>query len=130
MRPLTDGSRLARATVASDLIGLIAFLIVGLDRHGEDVVSRFLALAAVFAAAWLVTAWLLGTYRPPTHTRLLLSMVLGIPLAVLVRATLVRAWTASEIVTFAGVAVVFGALFIGTARAITLWWFGRSGATS
>jgi len=42
-----------------------------------------------------------------------------------VRATFVQAWTAGEILTFAGVAVVFGALFIGTARAVTSLWFGR-----
>ncbi len=129
MRPMTDGSRVARAALAGDLVGLLAFLVVGLDRHGEDVASRFLALAAIFVASWLVTSWLLGTYRPPTHTRLLLTMVLGIPLGVLARATLVRAWTASEILTFAGVALLFGALFIGTTRVITLWLFGRKEAS-
>jgi hypothetical protein len=122
---MTDGSGLARGTLAGDLVGLIVFLVVGLDRHGEDVAARFLALAATFAAAWLVTAWLLGTYRPPTHARLLLTMLLGIPLGVVVRATFVQAWTASEILTFAGVAIVFGALFIGTARVLTSLWFAR-----
>jgi len=130
MRAMTDGSRLARATLVGDLVGLLAFLAVGLDRHGQDVASRFLALAAVFTAAWLVTAWRLGTYSPPTHTRLMLTMALGIPLGVVVRATMVQAWSAREILTFAGVAVVFGALFIGTTRVITLWWFGRRGAAS
>ena len=125
MRPMTDGSGFARATLVGDLVGLTAFLVVGLDRHGEDVAARFLALAAIFAAAWLVTAWAFGTYRPPTHARLLLTLALGIPLGVLVRATFVQAWTAKEILTFAAVAVVFGALFIGTARAVTSLWFGR-----
>lgn len=122
---MTDGSAFARATLAGDLLGLIAFLVVGLDRHGEDVAARFLALVATFAAAWLVTAWLLGTYRPPTHVRLLLTLLLGVPLGVVVRATFVQAWTAGEILTFAAVAVVFGALFIGTARVVTSLWFGR-----
>src|SRR6186713_2126479 len=71
MRPMTDGSRFARATLVGDLLGLFAFLVLGLDRHGEDVVARFAALASIFAAAWLVTAWFLGTYRPPTYARLL-----------------------------------------------------------
>ena len=125
MRPLIDGSAFARATLVGDLVGLTAFLVVGLDRHGEDVAARFLALAAIFVTAWLLTAWSLGTYRPPTHARLLLTLVLGIPLGVLVRATLVQAWTAHEILTFAAVAVVFGALFVGTARVVTSLWFGR-----
>ena len=122
---MTDGSGFARATLTGDLVGLIAFLVVGLDRHGEDVAARFLALAGIFAAAWLVTAWFLGTYRPPTHVRLLLTLLLGIPLGVVVRATFVQAWTAREILTFAGVAIVFGALFIGTARVLTGLWFAR-----
>ena len=78
---MTDGSRFARATLAGDLVGLFAFLVLGLDRHGEDVAARFAALASIFAAAWLVTAWFLGTYRPPTYARLLLTLALGIPLA-------------------------------------------------
>jgi hypothetical protein len=122
---MTDGSRFARATLTGDLVGLIAFLPVGLFRHGEFLAARFLALAATFAAAWLVTAWCLGTYRPPTHVRLLLTLLLGIPLGVVVRATFVQAWTAREILTFAGVAIVFGALFIGTARVLTGLWFTR-----
>ena len=91
---MTDGSRFARATLAGDLVGLFAFLVLGLDRHGEDVAARFAALASIFAAAWLVTAWFLGTYRPPTYARLLLTLALGIPLAVAIRATFVQAWTA------------------------------------
>jgi len=124
MRPLIDGSRFARATLVGDLVGLLAFLLVGLDRHGEDVAARFAALAAIFVATWLVTAWLLGTYRPPTYARLLLTLVLGIPLGVVVRATFVQAWTATEILTFAGVAILFGSMFVGAARVVTSWRFG------
>lgn len=122
---MTDGSNLARATLVGDLLGLLVFLAIGLDRHGEDVAARFLALAAIFVVAWLVTAWLLGTYRPPSNTGLLLTLVLGIPLGVVVRATFVQAWSAGEILTFAVVAVVFGALFVGVARVVTSVWFGR-----
>lgn len=125
MQPMTDGSGFARATLVGDLVGLTAFLVVGLDRHGENVAARFLALAAIFAAAWLVTAWFLGTYRPPTNARLLLTLVLGIPLGVIVRATFVQAWTAREILTFAAVAILFGSLFVGVARVVTSLWFGR-----
>ena len=124
MRPLTDGSRFARITLAGDLVGLLAFLVVGLDRHGEDVAARFAALAAIFVAAWLVTSWFLGTYRPPTYARLLLTLVLGVPLGVAVRATFVQAWTAGEILTFAAIAVVFVAIFVGAARVVTTWRFG------
>jgi hypothetical protein len=126
VRALTDGSKLARSFLAGDLLGLVTFLVIGLDRHGEDVVSRFAALAAIFVVAWLVTAWLLGTYREPTYARLVLTLVLAIPLGVLVRAVFVQAWTTREVVTFAGVAVVFATLFVGLARVIvTLLLRGR-----
>jgi uncharacterized membrane protein len=121
---------LARATLVGDLIGVLALLAVGQLRHGEDAASRFVALAVVFVAAWLVTAWCLGTYRPATHTRLMLTLALGIPLGVVLRAAMVQVWTAREILTFAGVVLVFGALFVGTARVLTLWWFGRKDAAS
>jgi len=124
MRSMTDGSRFARATLVGDLLGLFAFLVLGLDRHGEDVVARFAALASIFAAAWLVTAWFLGTYRPPTYARWLLTLVLWIPLGVAIRATFVQAWTATEILTFAGVAILFGTMFVGAARLVTTWRFG------
>jgi Protein of unknown function (DUF3054) len=118
VRPMTDGSRLTRWFLLGDLLGLLAFLVIGLDRHGEDVVGRFAALAAIFVFAWLATAWSLGTYRPPTNGTLVLTLVLAIPLGVLVRAAFVQTWTMGEVATFAGVAVVFGTLFIGIARLI------------
>ena len=127
MHAMTDGSRLARASVFGDLIGLLVFLAVGLNRHGEDVIGRLLALAAIFIGAWLVTAWLLGTYRPPSNSRLILTLVLAIPLGVVVRAAFVRAWTTQEVVTFAAVAVVFGTLFVGIVRVVTVLAFARKG---
>jgi hypothetical protein len=118
VRPLTDGSRTARTFVAGDIIALLVFLAIGLDRHGEDVASRFAALAAIFVGAWLVTTWALGTYRGPTNARLVLTLVLAVPLAVLVRAAFVQAWTTGEVLTFAAVAFVFATMFIGFARVL------------
>jgi hypothetical protein len=126
MHAMTDGSRLARAFLVGDLLGVLLFLVTGLNRHGEDVASRFAALAAIFVAAWVVTAWLLGTYRGPTNGMLVLTIVLAIPLGVLLRAAFVQAWTAREVATFVGVAVVFATLFVALARVVvTLLMRGR-----
>jgi Protein of unknown function (DUF3054) len=125
VRPMTDGSRLSRAFLVADVVALLVFLVIGLDRHGEDVVSRFAALAGIFAGAWLVTAWLLGTYREPTYARLVLTLVLAVPLAVLVRAALVQAWTTDQVLTFAAVAFVFATMFVGFGRLIVAFLVGR-----
>jgi hypothetical protein len=122
---MTDGSRLSRAFLVGDIAALLVFLVIGLDRHGENALSRFAALAAIFVGAWLVTAWLLGTYREPTYARLVLTLALAVPLAVLIRAALVQAWTTEEVVTFAAVAFVFVTMFVGFARVLITLVAGR-----
>jgi hypothetical protein len=128
MPNLTDGSTLARWVVVGDVIALLAFLAIGLDRHAENDVKRYVALAAIFVGSWLVTAWLVGAYRPVTNTGLVLTLVLAVPLAVLIRAAIVRTWTVAEIGTFAAVALLFCAVFVGAVRAAVL--FTRRGGAA
>jgi len=117
MRALTDGSWLARSSLAGDLAGLGVCLLLGMSRHGEGAVTTFFTLAAIFGASWLLVTWLVGTYRPISNTGLLVAIVLAIPLGVLIRA-LLRDWTRDEILTVAGVLTVFGAFFIGCGRLV------------
>lgn len=128
MRPLTDGTSLARASLAGDLVGLACCLLAGLSRHGAGAAGTFLVLAAIFGGAWVLTTWIVGTYRPVSNLGLVLAIMLAIPLAVLVRA-LLRGWTISETLTVAGVLIVFGTLFIGVARLVVALAFrGRDSA--
>jgi len=127
VRPLTDGSKLARAAAIGDLVALLVFLVIGLDRHAENAWGRFFALASIFLGAWLATAWAVGTYRPATNPRLALTLVLAVPLAVAIRAAVVSAWATHEVLTFIAVALLFCALFVGLARAAILLAFrGRT----
>ena len=126
MRPLTDGTRLARAAAAGDLVALLLFLLVGLDRHAENASGRLHALLAIFLGAWLVTAWVVGTYRPPSNGRLVLTLVFAVPLAVALRAAMVSVWTTTEVLTFMAVAVLFCAVFLGAIRAAVLLAFRRA----
>jgi Protein of unknown function (DUF3054) len=120
MQPLTDGSKLARASVIGDLVALLVFLVVGIEKHTGNLSGRFLALSAVFLGSWLVTAWFVGTYRPVSNGRLALTLVLAVPLAATIRAVTVGTFTTTEVLTFIGVALLFCALFVGAARVIIL----------
>lgn len=117
MQPLTDGSWLARASLTGDLLALTVPILIGISRHEEGAVTTFLTLTVIFGGSWLLTTWLVGTYRPVSNIGLLVSIVIAIPLAVLIRA-LLRDWTMHEILTVAGVLCVFGAFFIGCGRLV------------
>jgi DUF3054 family protein len=117
---LTDGTPQARLTLALDLAALVAFILLGMRAHSDaEALSIFLRNFVPFTAAWLVTAWFAKTYRPPTPRALLVTLVVAIPLAVLVRAAWARSWTASDVVTFMAVALLFAAIFVGLGRLVS-----------
>jgi hypothetical protein len=117
---LTDGSRQARLTLALDVVAIGAFILVGMDAHDDaEAWSIFLRNFVPFTAAWLVTAWFVHTYRPPTPRALLITMLIAIPCGVLLRAAWVRSSTATDVVTFIAVALVFASIFVGLGRVIS-----------
>jgi hypothetical protein len=116
---LTDGSRQARLTLALDVAAIAIFVAFGMEAHADaGAASIFLRNFLPFTAAWLVTAWFARTYRPPTTRALFLTLVVAIPCGVLLRAAWVRIWTASELVTFMAVALLFASIFIGIGRTV------------
>jgi len=117
---MTDGSSHARLTLAVDVLALAAFVLIGMRSHSDAAaVSIFLRNFVPFTASWLVVAWLVGTYRPPTPIGLIATLLIAIPIGVLLRALWVRSWSASEVLTFALVALVFATMLIGLGRAIS-----------
>jgi hypothetical protein len=116
---LTDGSRQARFTLALDLVAIAAFILAGMNAHADDgAATVFLRNFIPFAGAWLVTAWLARTYRPPASRSLLITLVVAIPCGVLLRSAWVRSWTAADVVTFMAVALLFASIFVGIGRVI------------
>ena len=79
MRPLVDGTKLARAALIGDVIALLVFLVFGVSSHKEEAVGRFLALAVIFVGAWVGTAWAIGTYRPVSNGRLAMNLAIVDP---------------------------------------------------
>ena len=117
---MTDGSSNARLTLAVDVLGIAAFVLIGMRSHSDAAaVSIFLRNFVPFTGAWLVVAWLVGTYRPPTPIGLIATLLIAIPIGVLLRAVWVRSWSAGEVLTFALVALVFATMLIGLGRAIS-----------
>lgn len=116
MRPLLDGTKLARACLIGDTVAILVFLLFGVSSHHEDAVTRFLTLAVIFEAAWIGTAWAIGTYRPLSNARLAANLAIAIPIGVLLRVAVVGSLTAGEILTFAVVALLFASIFVGIAR--------------
>ena len=120
MRPLLDGTKLARAVLMGDVVAILVFLLFGISSHHEDAVSRFLTLAVIFVGAWVGTAWAIETYRPVSNGRLIANLAIAIPIGVLVRVAVVGSLTAGQILTFAIVALVFASIFVGLARVVVM----------
>ena len=117
---MTDGSPHARLTLTVDVLALASFVLIGMRSHSDAAaVSIFLRNFVPFTGSWLVVAWLVGTYRPPTPIGLVATLLIAIPIGVLLRALWVRSWTAGEVLTFAFVALVFATMLIGLGRAIS-----------
>ena len=117
---MTDGSSNARLTLAVDVLGIAAFVLIGMRSHSDAAaVSIFLRNFVPFTGSWVVVAWLVGTYRPPTRIGLIATLLIAIPIGVLLRALWVRSWSAGEVLTFALVALVFATMLIGLGRAIS-----------
>ena len=117
---MTDGSSNARLTFAVDVLGIAAFVLIGMRSHSDAAaVSIFLRNFVPFTGSWVVVAWLVGTYRPPTPIGLIATLLIAIPIGVLLRAVWVRSWSAGEVLTFALVALVFATMLIGLGRAIS-----------
>jgi hypothetical protein len=120
MPRLTDGTQQARLTLGFDIGAIATFILIGMDSHSDAAaLTIFLRNFVPFTGAWLVTSWFAGTYRPPTPKPLLVTLVIAIPAGVLIRAAWTRSWTASDVVTFMAVALLFASIFVGLGRVVS-----------
>jgi hypothetical protein len=114
---LTDGSRAARRTLVLDLLALAAFIVVGMRSHRVGSQAEvFLRNAVPIGAAWLVAAFVLRTYRPPSLLALLRTWIVAIPVGVVLRAWWVGSPVGDQILVFVGVALVFTLAFLALGR--------------
>lgn len=118
---LTDGSRGARRTLVIDVLMLPLFVMAGLRSHDEAQLEVFLRNAVPLEAAWLVTAWLVGTYRPPSFGRLAVTWAVAVPVGLVVRTLVADRWGDPGMWVFFGVALAFTALFLAVGRLLALF---------
>lgn len=120
MRTLTDGSRIARFTLAVDLAMLPLFVLVGLRTHSLDGRAEiFLRNAVPVTVAWLIVAVLLRTYRPPSFSRFVLTWLIAVPVGLLIRTWIAGTLGNDGVAVFFGVAMVFTLAFLAVGRVIS-----------
>jgi hypothetical protein len=117
---LTDGSVRARVALAADLLALAAFVVVGVrSHHGATQLRAFLRNAVPFGGVWLVTAALVGTYRPPSTIRLAKTWLIAVPAGVVVWSLWVGSEGTTKILIFLVVAMAFTLVFLIVGRFVT-----------
>ncbi len=113
--------------VVADLVALLMFSLAGARFHGVDVgwdvvLRTFLPLVL----SWGFVAALLGTYRDPSWTKLVLTWVVAVPLGILLRQALTGRLTSAGTWVFLLVGTAFSGLFLALARLVAWRLLGRS----
>ncbi len=117
--PRSDRSPSAKVLVAADGLALLAFVAVGLRSHGIGAIAEVAARNAIpFAVAWVAVGLVVGTYRRRDVRSLVVTWVVAVPSALLVRTWWVGSPTGGRIVVFVAVGLAFTALFLAIGRAL------------
>lgn len=114
---LTDGTRTSRLSFAVDLLAITVFVVAGMRSHRTgSAIDVFARNAVPLGGAWIATAFLLGSYRPASLSRLLATWAIAVPTGVVLRSW----WTGSpdgdELLVFGAVAMLFILAFLGAGR--------------
>lgn len=120
--------------LTGDLLALTLFVLLGLGTHRElaeaGALQRLLLNAGPLALAWVAAGWALGAFRIQALTparaflgRSLTAWLIAAPLALLLRAFLLRA--ATIVVIFFVVTLLTGGAFLLVWRATFFWLASR-----
>ena len=113
--PLASG----RAFAIADAIALTSFVAVGLRSHRIGAIAEIAARNAVpLAAAWIVVALVVGTYRRRDLVSLVLTWAVAVPVALLVRTWWVGSPQGTRVAVFLGVGMAFTLLFLLIGRCL------------
>jgi hypothetical protein len=109
----------ARILIAADGLAVVAFTVVGIVSHrGTLPLSALLEDTLPLLAGWFAAAAVFHLYTRPTRRSLLLTWVVGIPLGVLVRATVLGRLDEPRQLAFLATTLVLSIVFVVAARAL------------
>jgi hypothetical protein len=119
--PSSDRGSLAsgRALAVADAIALLAFVAVGLRSHRIGAIAEIAVRNLVpLTVAWIVVALVVGTYRRRDLLSLVLTWMVAVPTALLVRTWWVGSPQGGRIAVFLGVGMAFTLLFLLIGRGL------------
>jgi Protein of unknown function (DUF3054) len=116
MRPFSSDTRW---TPIADAVALLVFVAIGTANHDRALTLGELASTAVpLVGAWLGAALAFGLYRRGGIRTLALTWIVAVPAAAVLRSVWRGGPWDERLPIFAGVALVFTALFVLAARAL------------
>jgi hypothetical protein len=102
----------------ADAVALITFVLVGMRAHHEvGALDLFLRNAVRLEVAWFAVAVVVGAYRRPGTRSLLLTWIVAVPVALMVRTLWVGSPSGLKLLTFLGIGLVFTLVFLLIGRA-------------
>jgi hypothetical protein len=120
-----SGYRSAIPFAVADAVALITFVLVGIRSHHEvGALDLFLRNAVPLEVAWFAVAVVVGAYRRPGTRTLLLTWIVAVPVALMVRTRWVGSPSGLKLLTFLGIGLVFTLVFLLIGRA-TAGFVGR-----
>jgi hypothetical protein len=114
--------------VAADAAAIVLFTTVGLLSHGFELVG-YARDALPLLACWFAVALVVGLYRSPSWTRFAVCWAVALPLGWLLRALVLGRRIDGGELSFLGVTLGAGLLFLVTLRLLAHA-AGRSGDAS
>ena len=102
-----------RAAAAADALALVAFVVVGSASHGRgSPIQLFLRTGVPMLASWFAVASLVRTYRRADLRTLLMTWLVSVPIAAVIRSAVSDGPWDGTLLVFVGVALAFTLLFL------------------
>jgi hypothetical protein len=109
-----------RAAAAIDAVALVAFVVVGVIRHGDPALAGIVRTGVPLLVAWFLVALLVGTYRRVGWGTMLVTWLIAVPLGLVVRSVIRGGPWGEGLLEFGAVAMGFTLLFLVVDRALVL----------